>query len=66
MFQKELYASISLIVGTLYVIGDYASKHHFPLDENSITISCLAIGFVVRLVAIRYHLGLPTFKFNPE
>ncbi|MCI5968992.1 trimeric intracellular cation channel family protein [Helicobacter sp.] len=66
VFQKELYASISLLIGSLYVICNYVSKHYFALDENTIIIMCLIIGFIVRLVAIRYHLGLPTFKFNPK
>ncbi|EEO25273.1 trimeric intracellular cation channel family protein [Helicobacter winghamensis] len=66
VFQKELYASISLLIGSLYVACNYASKHYFPLDENTIIIACLTIGFIIRLVAIRYHLGLPTFKFNPK
>ncbi|MBX7490866.1 trimeric intracellular cation channel family protein [Helicobacter turcicus] len=66
VLQKELYASISLLIGSLYVIGAYVSKNYFPLNENTIIITCLVIGFIVRLVAIRYHLGLPTFKFNPK
>ncbi len=66
VFQKELYASIALLIGSLYVIGDYVSKYHFFLDENTIIITCLVIGFIVRLISIRYHLGLPTFKFNPK
>ncbi|TLD84989.1 trimeric intracellular cation channel family protein [Helicobacter sp. MIT 11-5569] len=66
VFQKELYASISLLIGSLYVIGTYISKNYFSIDENTIIIICLVIGFVVRLIAIRYHLGLPTFKFNPS
>lgn len=66
VFQKELYASISLLIGSLYVIGNHVDKHYFSLNENTIIILCLTIGFIVRLIAIRYHLGLPTFKFNPK
>lgn len=65
VFQKELYASISLLIGSLYVISTYLSKHYFYIEENTIIIACLIIGFIARLIAIRYHLGLPTFKFQP-
>lgn len=66
VFQKELYASIALLIGSLYVIATFISKNYYPLNENSIIIVCLIIGFIARLVAIRYHLGLPIFKYQPR
>lgn len=66
VFQKELYASISLLVGSLYVVCEWISANYFAMNQNLIIIACLSIGFVARLVAIRYHLGLPTFKYTPK
>ena len=66
VFQKELYASIALLVGSLYVICQFVSTHLIEIGENTIILTCLILGFLVRLIAIRYHLGLPTFKFNPS
>ena len=66
VFQKELYASIALLVGSLYVICQFVSTHFMKIGENTIILTCLILGFIVRLIAIRYHLGLPTFKFNPS
>jgi len=66
VFQKELYASIALLVGSLYVICQFVSTHFIKIDENTIILASLILGFIVRLIAIRYHLGLPTFKFNPS
>ncbi len=64
VFQKELYASVALLVGGLYVAFYFINTHYRILSENSIILICIAVGFSARLIAIRYHLGLPTFKFQ--
>lgn len=66
VFQKELYASIALLVGSLYVVLHFIDKYYFSLSENFIVIVCLVIGFSARLIAIRYHLGLPIFNYTPK
>ena len=66
VFQKELYASISLLIGSLYVVLHFIDKYYFVLGENLIVIVCLVIGFSARVIAIRYHLGLPRFKYMPK
>lgn len=67
VFQKELYASISLLTGSLYVILEFVSqKDYWILSENFIIMIALFVGFMARLIAIRYHLGLPTFKYTPK
>ncbi|PZT48227.1 hypothetical protein B6S12_04685 [Helicobacter valdiviensis] len=66
VFQKELYASISLIIGSLYVILEFISQNYFHLNEDFILVGSLLVGFVIRLIAIRYHLGLPKFKYTPK
>ncbi|MDD6055507.1 MAG: trimeric intracellular cation channel family protein [Helicobacter sp.] len=66
VFQKELYASIALLIGSLYVIVEFISKNYYEINEDIIIIGCLVVGLLTRLVAIRYHLGLPIFKYSPN
>ena len=66
VFQKELYASVALIVGSLSAALEFVSQNYFYLNEDLVIIGSLLLGFVIRLVAIRYHLGLPTFKYIPK
>ena len=66
VFQKELYASIALIIGSLYVVLEFISQNYFPLNEDLIIIGSLLVGFAIRMIAIRYHLGLPHFMYIPK
>lgn len=66
VFQKELYASIALLTGLMYVAIDFVSDKFCYINENINIIACLITGFVTRLIAIRYHLGLPVFTFLPN
>lgn len=65
VFQKELYASISMLTGLIYVVLHCVSRKYYFIDENIIIIIALVVGFVTRLIAIRYHLGLPVFEYVP-
>lgn len=66
VFQKELYASISLLIGVMFVAIDFISDRFFYINENVNIIICLVSGFITRLIAIRYHLALPVFSFLPQ
>lgn len=66
VFQKELYASISLLIGVMFVAIDFISDRFFYINENVNIIICLVTGFITRLIAIRYHLALPVFSFLPQ
>lgn len=66
VFQKELYASIALLTGMMFVGLDFVDKHYFAIDQNINIIICLIVGFITRLLAIRYHLGLPVFTYKPN
>lgn len=66
VFQKELYASIALLTGMMFVGLDFVDKHYFAIDQNLNIIICLIVGFITRLLAIRYHLGLPVFTYKPN
>jgi len=62
VFQKELYAVISLGAACLYLLLQFT-----PLGEMAITLITLASGFLMRMLAICYEWHLPRFKYNvPE
>lgn len=54
IFQKELYATLTLIGGVLYVLLD-----HFNLSEVYIVPLVSAFVFGARLLSIKYDLSLP-------
>ncbi len=62
VFQKELYAVISLGAACLYLLLQFT-----PLGEMAITLVTLGSGFLMRMLAIRYEWHLPRFQYNvPE
>lgn len=59
VFQRELYASVSLVVcGLFLVLGEMG----LPTDASSAL--CFAGGLTVRLLAIRHGWQLPTFSYH--
>lgn len=63
VFRKEIYALASVAGGLLY----------FGLKQTSLsadisTIICILFIFVIRLLAVRYHISLPAFytRINKE
>ncbi|RAX57273.1 hypothetical protein CCZ01_06765 [Helicobacter monodelphidis] len=61
VFQKEIYAGISIITGALYVV---LLKTNLPLIV--VTIISLIVGFGFRMYAIYRHLNLPVFSFKAK
>ncbi|SFN58588.1 Uncharacterized membrane protein YeiH [Izhakiella capsodis] len=59
VFQKELYAGIAFASGWLYIL---LLKTQLP-NEWVVVITLLA-GFLARLVALRFRLGLPVFNYQ--
>lgn len=59
VFQRELYASVSLVVCTLF-LGLLA----LGLDMNLSTAICFGVGLTLRLLAIWQGWKLPTFSFQ--
>lgn len=60
IFRKELYAACSIAGGTAYVL---------LLTHFSVTISAtiaFSIIFLLRLMAIKWKLSIPVFKYNNE
>lgn len=54
VLQRDLYATVALLTGALYM-----AQLHLGVDHDVATLVALAIGFCVRLIAIRFALTLP-------
>ena len=59
VFRKELYASISFLSCCIYV-----GLLKLGVNHNTVVIATLILGFGLRLLAIRFKLGLPIFEFD--
>ncbi|RDU73389.1 trimeric intracellular cation channel family protein [Helicobacter aurati] len=60
VFQKELYASISIVACILY----YLLCVHTTIPNTFAILITLVFGFGLRVIAIRYKLSLPIFIFD--
>ncbi|MCG2617189.1 trimeric intracellular cation channel family protein [Terrimonas sp. NA20] len=56
VFRKEIYALASIIGGLLYFLF-----LKFGIDNDLAKIVCILVIFVIRIIAVRFHLGLPRF-----
>ncbi|ALN55510.1 membrane protein [Lysobacter enzymogenes] len=59
VFQRELYAVISLLTGVAYL-----ALLRLGVAENVAVLACLGGGFAVRLLAIRYEWEMPKFVYQ--
>lgn len=59
VFCRELYASVSLFVCTLFLALRAAG-----IDADLNTLLCFALGFAFRMLAIRLGWKLPTFSYQ--
>lgn len=55
VLRQEVYATACLISGMIWIL---AVKLHAPVWAS--TLLCIVSALLIRLVAIRYHLSLPT------
>lgn len=62
IFQKEIYASVSLVTGGVYVIALYFFGSEFHLD----TLLAFVVGLSLRLLAVHYDWSLPKFTFRDD
>lgn len=56
VLRRDLYASVALATGALYVL----LQRHGVAHEHA-TVIALVVGFLFRLIAIRWSLALPVF-----
>lgn len=61
VFQKELYASIALLATCIYI-----GLQTLGTDRNAVVLITLISGFVLRLLAIYFKLGLPVFDYQEQ
>lgn len=59
VFQRELYAVISLLTGVAYLL-----LLRMGVAENLSVLLCLGGGFALRLLAIRYEWEMPKFVYQ--
>ncbi|MGP2518075.1 trimeric intracellular cation channel family protein [Yersinia sp. 2545 StPb PI] len=59
VFQKEIYAGISFAAAWIYITLQYTQLSH-----NWVVIITLVTGLSARLLALRFRLGLPIFKYD--
>jgi uncharacterized membrane protein YeiH len=57
LFRKEIYATACLAGAVLYLL-----LHKFDVDRNINLLISSCLIFVVRIVAIKFRLSLPTFR----
>jgi uncharacterized membrane protein YeiH len=58
LFRKELYASVSVVAGALYVGGLAAGLPH-----DAVMVVAMAAGLALRLLALRYGWNMPKFVY---
>lgn len=54
LFRKEIYAMACIIGGMIYFL-----LRALKLDADVITILCILIIFIIRILAVRYKISLP-------
>lgn len=61
LFRKELYASVSVVTGVLYVGGLGLGLHH-----DLVMFGAMAAGLALRLLALRYNWNMPKFVYTKD
>jgi uncharacterized membrane protein YeiH len=61
LFRSELYASVSVVTGVIYVTGLNLGLPHDP-----IMFAAMAIGLTMRMLAIRFNWHMPKFVYESE
>jgi len=61
LFREELYASVSVVTGGLYV-GGLALK----LPHDAVMVASMAVGLALRLMALRFGWNMPKFVYTRD
>jgi uncharacterized membrane protein YeiH len=61
VFRRELYASVSFAAAWFYL-----GCVHFQLPAEQAMLLTLFGGFLLRLLAIRFHWEMPKFHYNDQ
>ena len=57
LFRKEIYATACLAGAILYLI-----LHWFGVDRDINLVISIVVIFIIRILAVKFKLSLPTFK----
>lgn len=61
VFRSELYASVSVVTGGLYVGGLSLGMPH-----DAVMFIAMALGLVMRLLALRFNWHMPKFVYTKD
>ena len=61
LFRSELYASVSVVTGGLYVAG-----LHLDLPHDAVMFTAMALGLAMRLLALRFNWNMSKFVYTRE
>lgn len=61
LFRSELYASVSVLTGGIYVAGLTLGLPHDP-----VTFAAMGFGLVLRMLAIRFGWNMPKFVYTRD
>lgn len=59
LFRAELYATVSIVTGGLYVAGRW-----LDLPHDLVMLGAMLIGLVLRLLALRFGWSMPKFVYT--
>lgn len=59
VFREELYASISVLVALMYI-----GMRWVGLEETVSVVVTIVAGFILRALAIKFHIRLPVFDYQ--
>lgn len=59
LFRSELYATVSIFTGLLYISG-----LHLKLDHDIVMAVAMGSGLTLRLLALRYGWSMPKFVYG--
>ena len=59
LFRRELYASVSIVTGALYLAGLGVGWPHDP-----VMVAAMAFGLAMRLLALRFNWHMPKFVYT--
>jgi uncharacterized membrane protein YeiH len=61
VFSSELYATVSIVTGAVYLIG-----LSWGINHDVMILGSIAIGFALRLLAIVLKLDMPKFVYDED
>jgi len=61
LFRSELYATVSVFCGLLYLIG-----LHFGLSQTISAVVAMTAGMLFRMLALYYSWSMPKFVYNED